>query len=284
MNVLALTLMLVATVSWALSQVIGKLAIGKIDIVTFNAVRISTVLPMIILFVVFTGDLVIPGLEFLFFAILAGTIGRFMAVQLFFYSIKKEPAYRIMSIANTYPLWGVILAILFLSEEPNFVVLIAAILVVVGAYFLTSKRGKSGHWSLLTAVMAFSVAIMWGSLIIINKYCLSGMTASTLILIETITGVVLCNAAMVTRIKSRVEFDKRSVGLAMLSGVFALFVGEILSYFALRIEKASVLAPVLGTLIPFGFLLSVLLLKERPSKKAILGMFIVFFSVVLVAL
>ncbi len=281
---LALTLMLFTTISWGLAQVIGKLALGKIDVLTFNAVRASTALPMAILFVFFTGDLVNPGLEFLFFAVLSGIIGRFMAVQLFFYLIKKNLAHRVMSISNTYPLWSVFLAILFLGEEPSIVVLMAAILVVVGAYFLTSRRGKSGNWSLLTVAMAFSVAIMWGSLLVLNKYCLGGMTASTLLLIVTITGAVSCNAAMVAHIKSRLKFDKRSVGLAMLSGVLGLFVGEILSYFALRIEKASVLAPVLGTLIPFGFLLSVLLLKERPSKKAIFGMLIVFFSVVLVAL
>lgn len=284
MNVLALTLMLFTTISWGLAQVIGKLALGKIDVLTFNAVRASTALPMAILFVFFAGDLVNPGLEFLFFAVLSGIIGRFMAVQLFFYLIKKNLAHRVMSISNTYPLWSVFLAILFLGEEPSVVVLMAAILVVVGAYFLTSRRGKSGNWGLLTVTMAFSVAIMWGSLLVLNKYCLGGMTASTLLLIVTITGAVSCNAAMVAHIKSRLKFDKRSVGLAMLSGVLGLFVGEILSYSALKLEKASVLAPVLGTLIPFGFLLSVLLLKEKPSKKAIFGMLIVFLGVVLVSL
>jgi drug/metabolite transporter (DMT)-like permease len=131
--------------------------------------------------------------------------------------------------------------------------------------------------------MAFLVAIIWGSLIVVNKYCLGGMTAGTLLLMVNITGAVSCNVAAVASIKSRSEFDKRSVGLAMLSGTLGLFVGEILSYFALRIEEASVLAPVLGTLIPFGFLLSVLLLKERPSRKAVFGMLIVFSSVVLVS-
>jgi len=284
MNALALMLMLATTISWALAQVIGKLALGKIDVLTFNAVRASTALPMAILFVFFTGDLVNPGLGFLFFAVLAGIIGRFVAVQLFFYSMKKNLAHRVMSISNSYPLWSVVLAILFLGEQPSVAVLMAAILVVVGAYFLSSRRGKSGNWSLLTVAMAFLVAIIWGSLIVINKYCLGGMTAGTLLLIVNITGAVSCNAAMVTHTKGRSEFDKRSVGLAMLSGTLGLFVGEILSYFALRIEKASVLSPVLGTLIPFGFLLSILLLKERPSKKAIFGMLIVFLSVVLVSL
>ena len=284
MNALALTLMLITTISWALAQVISKLALDKIDVLTFNAVRASTALSMAILFVLFTGDLVNPGLGFLFFAVLAGIIGRFISVQLFFYLMKKDLAHRVMSISNSYPLWSVVLAILFLGEEPSVVVLMAATLVVVGAYFLSSSRGKSSNWSLLTVTMAFLVAIIWGSMIVINKYCLGGMTANTLLLILSTTGAVSCNAAMVAHIKSRLEFDKRSVGLAMLSGVIGLFVGEILSYFALRIEKASVLAPVLGALIPFGFLLSVLLLKERPSKKAIFGMLIVFLSVVLVSL
>jgi uncharacterized membrane protein len=67
MNALALTLMLITTISWALAQVIGKLALGKIDVLTFNAVRTSTALTLAILFVLFTGDLVDPGFRIFIF-------------------------------------------------------------------------------------------------------------------------------------------------------------------------------------------------------------------------
>jgi drug/metabolite transporter (DMT)-like permease len=276
--------MLITTINWASAQVIGKMALSKIDVLTFNAVRASTVLPLAILFVIFTGELMNPRLEFLLPAIISGIIGRFVAVQLFFYLMKKNLAHRVMSISNSYPLWSVILAVLLLGEQPSVVVLVAAVLIVVGAYFLSSKGGESGSWNLFGAAMAFLVAIMWGSLIVINKYCLGGMSAGTLLLLVNATGAAACTSVVIPRVRNSPELDRRSVGLAMLSGILGLFVGEILSYFALRMEKASVLSPVLGTLIPFGFLLTVFLLKERPSRRAYFGMVIIFLSVVLVSI
>ncbi|GAI42295.1 unnamed protein product [marine sediment metagenome] len=87
---------------------------------------------------------------------------------------------------------------------------------------------------------------------------------------------------VVTRVKIRIKFDK-CVGLSILSGI-GLFTGELLSFFALGMEKASVLSPIYGAVIPFGFLLSIFLLGEKPTKKTILGVITVFTGVFLVTI
>lgn len=283
MEPLALVFMLAATACWASDQVIGKFVVGKMDISVFNAIRPSIVAPMAILFAISTGSLANPGLEYIFAGALTGIIGWFVACQLYFYLMKRGSAHRILPVGNSHPLLGVILAVLFLGEEVRPVLFVAAVLVITGIYFLVPRRDKSSHWNVATVPLALLVAIMWGSVIILSKYCLNGgMTVGTLLVITTVSATISCNVAMViTHIKSRIKFNKKSAGLSVLSGVLGFFVGRILSLFALEIEEASVLSPTYGTVIPFGFLLSVLLLKERPTKKSILGMVTVFTGVLL---
>ena len=118
---------------------------------------------------------------------------------------------------------------------------------------------------------------------ILSKYCLNGgMTAGTLLVVMAVSAAVSCDITMaITHIKKKIKFNKKYVGLSVLAGTLGFFVGQILSLFALEMEKASVLSPIYGAVIPFGFLLSILLVKERPAKKAILGMIIVFAGVLL---
>lgn len=283
MEPLALALMLTATACWASAQVIGKLVVRKMDVSVFNAIRPSIVAPMAILFAILTGSLANPGLKFIFAGALAGAIGWFGAVQLYFHLLKRGSAHKIIPIGNSHPLWGVIFAVLFLGEGARSVLFASAIIVIIGAYLLAPRRDKSSRWNVATVPLAFLVAIMWGSMMILSKYCLNGgMTAGTLLVVMTVSAAVSCDITMaITHIKKKIKFNKKYVGLSVLAGTLGFFVGQILSLFALEMEKASVLSPIYGAVIPFGFLLSILLVKERPAKKAILGMIIVFAGVLL---
>lgn len=52
---------------------------------------------------------------------------------------------------------------------------------------------------------------------------------------------------------------------------------------ATTMETVSAMAPFMGGTILFGFVLSVMLLKERSTMKAFLGMITIFLGILLVA-
>jgi len=168
-----------------------------------------------------------------------------------------------------------------LGEVARPAIFVSATSIVIGAYFLTLRGDKSGHCSFVMVPLAFLVAAMWGSNIVLSKYCIGGgMTMGTLLVIITASATVSCNMTMIfTHIKSKIKLDKRGIGLSVLSGTLGFFVGQILSFLALRMEKASTLSPLYGCTILFGFILSVLILGERPSKSAILGMIFILIGV-----
>ena len=122
MEPLALALMLTATACWASAQVIGKLVVRKMDVSVFNAIRPSIVAPMAILFAILTGSLANPGLKFIFAGALAGAIGWFGAVQLYFHLLKRGSAHKIIPIGNSHPLWGLSSRYYFWArgQDPSF--------------------------------------------------------------------------------------------------------------------------------------------------------------------
>ena len=282
MNSLALALALAASLCWGADQTIGKLALRRLDVSVFNAIRPTLVAPLIILFALSTNSLSYPGLFLTVIAILVGVISWFVACELYFYLLNRGAVHRVLPIGNSHSVWGVLAAFLFLGERVTPLIFASVAFVVLGAYFLAPKGKETDGWKGMVP-LAFLVAIMWGSAIAPMKFCLNeGMTVSTLLAVRVISAAVACNIAMgVRHIGTGIKFDKRGLKLSVLSGILGFFIGPLLFLGALGMEKASVLAPVAGAVIPFGFLLSILLVGERPSKKAICGMAIVFAGVFL---
>jgi len=280
MNLLALALALGAALSWAGDQVTGKMALRTTSVSVFNAIRPSFALPFAVLFALSAGGLSYPSTKLTLIAILTGAVNWFVACELYFYIMHRGAAHRIIPVGNSHPLWGVTAAVLLLGEEMRLVLFLSAGLVFIGAYLLTPRGGKTSRWR-AGIFLSLLVAFMWGSMIVPVKYCLdNGMNVGTLLVIWAASAAVPCIiAAVIRRFRTGVVLDRKGVKLSLLSAVLGFLAGEILFLSALEMEKASVLAPVAGAVIPFGFLLSISLLGERPTKKAILGIIVVFAGV-----
>jgi drug/metabolite transporter (DMT)-like permease len=62
MNPLAFLLVLAAALCWGADQTIGKLALRRLDVSVFNAIRPTFAAPLIILYALLTDSLSYPGL------------------------------------------------------------------------------------------------------------------------------------------------------------------------------------------------------------------------------
>jgi len=285
MNLLALTFALGAALCWATDQTLGKLALRWLDVSVFNAIRPSLMIPLLAIFGLATHSLSYPGLLLMSLAALVGVISWFVACELYFYLMNKGAAHRVLPIGNSHPVWGVIAAVLLLGEEPTYLIFASAALVVIGGYFLMPKGGGTRTERRMIP-LALLVAIMWGAVLAPMKFCFNeGMTEATFLLIAVGSAAVACNIAMgIRHLRGGIRLDRKGLGISALSAFLAFFLGQLLFLRALKMEQASVLAPIAGCVVPFGFLLSVLLLGERPSARAVIGMTAVFLGVLLAAI
>lgn len=271
-----MVLILTATFCWAVAQIIGKIALKGIETTLFNAIRFSAVIPFLLLGVFLTGGWSSAGLSVpLLAAILSGAIGMFCGCQLFFYLMKRGAAHRVIPTANSHPFWTIFLAVFLLGEEIKIFLPVSAVLIFLGSFLIAVRRKTergSKYWRWEIPLACF-VGFLWGLSTILSKYCLNeGMAISALLLVEVVAAATSFGfAATAGGFWKNSKNLRWSTGLSVLSGAMGLLIGEQIYLLALQIETASTLGPLMGGTILFGFLLSIFLLKERTTKKAILG-------------
>lgn len=275
---------MLATVCWGLAQVIGKLALKNIDALLFNAIRFTLSGTIVIFACLLTGQLGNFWSNWpVMVAILATVVGQFLATHMFFYSIKREAAHRIIPIGNTQSFWAIAFASIFLAEVASPVLPVTVVLIVVGSFLLVPQNAKERHWR-AGIVVAAAAACFWGLSEALFKYCFNaGMTVSTLLLIRILLAAALFNAAFgISSWGKSSKIHRRSIGLSLISGI-AFLIGTFAYLVALSVEQASTLAPITGSTILFGVLFSILLVGEKPTRRSALGAALIFLGILLIA-
>lgn len=288
MELLAIILALGATICWGMDQVIGKFVLRDIDALTFNALRPPFAMLFIIPYALLLEQISYGSLEIIALAAFAGFIAEFLGAELYFYIMKRSAAHRVIPAGNSDTLWATLIAISFFGEEARVVVFLAIALVIIGTFFLAQEdvSGSESKWR-AGVVLAVLVAFLWGLSLPITKYCMdNGMSSATVQIIRIAVASLLCNALFFARrpsLKSK-SAPSKALKLTLLCGFIAFFLGFLLWLQALKMTSASAIAPFLGGKVAFGFLFSILILKEKSTKKAILGMLSILAGIIIVTI
>jgi uncharacterized membrane protein len=279
-----ITLALGAAFFWASAQVIGKIALRDLNATTFNAIRFSTV-ALVLTPLMFVGGLGPIGMETAVLAILSGVLGFLVGNQVYFHCLKKAPAHRVIPIGNSTPVWTVLLAPLLIGEQITAVLPFSVALVVAGAFLLIPKREDRNYWK-LAAPLALGAAVIFGLNEVMRKSAINiGANFLVFLWISVVTVAVALNLMVcLTGAWKGQRFNRTSVGLSVASGISAHLVGNACYLFALGMAKVTALAPFTSALIPFGFIMSILIIRERPTRKSVAGMVVIFLGVALAAL
>lgn len=295
MSYLAFLFVFAAVVCWSFNSLLMKSSVKNIDPVLHQLVRMLAGTLCIFLYIISEGTSLTTRPDFLLFASVTGFFSFFVAYGLFTLAVAHGLVHKVWPVGSSTPLWSVISAVLFLSEKPNPVIFISTWLVIIGIFLLgpegQEEWDQSGRTNNRRGILAALVAsFIWGILIVPNKYCLNrGMNPVNFIFIATMAGTIGSLLMLLTRIirnknsdESVLGFNQNGIFYSIFSGVIAVFGGNLLWQYGLKIGKASVLSPIVGIETPLVLLLSVLFLKETPTKKALLGVFTVFTGVSLV--
>jgi len=284
MNMTAFALTVGATFFWGFSLDIAKLCTGKINAITFNAIQYSVLAVVMTPLVLLTG-INVGSTWAIVMAVAFGVSWLFAGSQIFYYCLECAPAYVVVPVSNISSIWGVFFAALILNERIGPAIPVSLALIVVGIVLLIPKVGrKSGPP--LAILLSVLVAMMFGLTQIARKSAMmSGIGALTFVWISALTGAsLLCMTALLRSSFRGQKPDRFSFGISVSAGLLNQLVGGALYLLALSMEQASSLAPVTSAVIPFGFLLSIPLLHERPSKKAMAGVVAIFLGVIVATL
>lgn len=287
-NLLPVGLVVGTTVFWAITQVLSGIAVKDTSMSVYSSLSHLFAALLIGSYLMFTGGLYFPDLWLVIVAAIGGIVDSFIGFMLYLHALKRAETHVVTSLSNTAPFWGVLTAVLFLGEAARVSVFVSAFLVVLGSFLMISIREMNRHdIRNQGAILAIAAGIVWGiSETIPTKYCLNnGMSPFIYLFIMT---AVACAAwfvlASVNGARGRLKYSARGIRISAFAGFFGVFLAWLLWLSALNMEQASLLAPVRGLVVPFGFLFSILIVKEKPTKKAFLGLFLILAGLILVSI
>ncbi|MFP3999320.1 MAG: DMT family transporter [Desulfobacterales bacterium] len=296
---LGIAFSLITAMAWASSAVINKFLTTRIDILSINTLRLWVGAVILIVFVLFTGRVeVLLGtpLNQMFLIAIAGLISFSIGDTAYIKSLSFIDVSRGFPIAQcTFPVLTMFVAVFFLKEPFSLINILGGFLVVGGVYIVVVLGGripaasaamkKADARGLLLAFMAAASWTTGATLLKLGVTDVDPFVAAAIRIPISALGLTLF---VLSRQKGTVLQFKRygfyNIALAAGGGVLSYGVASVALVVAMQLIGAgktvliTAIAPVL--ILP----LSILILKERPTRITILGVFTGVLGLILISL
>ena len=200
---------------------------------------------------------------------------------LYFIGLKRVGVAKAVPIAYSYSILVAAISVAFLGETLTSSILLGTAAVVSGIWLVAGRAEKINDkqkQSKLGILAALGTLICWACGVSIFKIILTN--TDPFVLLSARMLFLLPSLGILTILSSRKEIPSRhltkSAILTMfLSGLTAIGVGDTLFYFGLERTRANVVAPIASTTPLFAAIIAILFLKEKVSKKVVLGTLLV---------
>lgn len=262
------------------TSILAKIGVKDVDSHVATAIRTIIVLifSWIMVFIIGSQSTIvnIDGKTFLFL-ILSGlsTGGSWLC---YFKALQLGDVNKVVPIDKSSTILTMILAFIFLNEKITINMVIGMIGIAIGTYLMIQKKEKSEKivkrkawliYALLSALFASLTAIL-------GKVGIENVESNLGTAIRTIVVLVMAWIIVFATKKQRdiKKIDKRSLIFLILSGV-ATGASWLCYYKALQDGLASIVVPIDKLSILVTVLFAYIFLKEKLSKKSLLGLILI---------
>lgn len=262
------------------TSILAKIGVKDVDSHVATAIRTIIVLifSWIMVFIIGSQSTIvnIDGKTFLFL-ILSGlsTGGSWLC---YFKALQLGDVNKVVPIDKSSTILTMILAFIFLNEKITINMVIGMIGIAIGTYLMIQKKEKSEKivkrkawliYALLSALFASLTSIL-------GKVGIENVESNLGTAIRTIVVLVMAWIIVFATKKQRYikRIDKRSLIFLILSGV-ATGASWLCYYKALQDGLASIVVPIDKLSILVTVLFAYIFLKEKLSKKSLLGLILI---------
>ena len=268
---------LLASVFSGLTSVFAKTGIKNTDSILATFLRtivISLFLLLIIIFKENINNIFLIDKKTLLFLTLSGISNTLLWIC-YFKALDLGTVSKVTPVDKTSIVLTLILSSLFLNEKITTIKIISIVLILLGT-FLTikkeSKDSKENRWILY----AILTAVFTSTTTVLSKIGIENTNTTLITFLRTI--VVLIILTTITLFKKKYKYIKdiksRSWLFIILSGLSTSL--SWLFYFkALALGEASIVFPIEKLSLVVSILISIIFLKEKVSKKQIIGIIII---------
>jgi len=263
-----------AALCWTATAALLKICSSTVQPLLANAVRVVAAAAGSMLLVLITGEvseLLTLNLTAFIAALSAGLLGIILGDTLYIYALKWVGVARVMPVANTYPLFSTLGAFLFLGEKITRPIMIGALVIVFGLWFISPKgEGKDGF-----TVKSFSLtllcAILWGGGILLLGYALNyySVVALNAIRLPFLSLILILFAY--SRGYNPIKLDKRTAAVLASAGILGLTIGNILLLVGMDSIGVARAVPLSSTSPLFSTIVGRIFLHEKVGLRVYLS-------------
>jgi DME family drug/metabolite transporter len=270
---------------WALSSTLVKSQTHKMSIVLLGALRTIPALIMYWCVLLFSGRAGEPfRLPLRIWALFTGStvVGLVVGDLLYFQSMKTIGLSRAMPISTTYPFFTLAFSVLFLDEQFDWIVVLGAVLIAVGAYLLAVPQDvqkdegddrSRQRIDLVGVGLAFVAAVCWAASTVMVRAGLSEVDVAVAnsvrlsILLVSLLVLLPRQGNHVAQVKS---YGLSTLAVVFLAGILGMGLGTFTFLAAVKHAGAARTSILTASTPLFGLPFS-LLLKEKLSARTFVG-------------
>lgn len=273
---MSIILALLAAIFAALTGILAKIGIKDVNSNLATAIRTIVVVIMAFLMVLITKQLdsiFLVSRKSLVFLVLSG-ITTGLSWLCYFKAIQIGDVSKVVPIDKSSVILTILFSFIFLGEPVTTAIVIGGTLIAIGTFALIGKIKKSSDTSysnsyiflaLLSAVFAALTAIL-------AKIGIEEVDSNVATFIRTIVIIIFAwGIVFFQRTQNQMKtISRKSYLFLILSGI-ATGLSWLCFFAAISIGKVSIVAPIDKFSVVITAILSIIILKEKPTKNTLVG-------------
>jgi len=285
---------LLGTALYGLSVVVYRSQAKEIGPVAASSIKMWVALPLMAFMVI-----LLPGIDSIFlpvatltFLATSAILGAVIGDTVYLWSQERIGVSYAFPIAMSFPIITYLLTIVFLGESPILSRLAGVIIAVLGVILLSNEQNRNEKdddaprrfdlWGIAGALLT---SVLYAVGIIALQVGIEGVDPISGNLVRVLFGsIAFIPLFAVAKHQGMKRPTSRSVALVSIAGFFGMGVGSLFFVTAVASVGATIMSVISSTAPLFAIPISVLILKERLTPLAVLGIIATLLGVVLVVL
>jgi len=205
---------------------------------------------------------------------------------LYFTGLKSVGVAKTVPVAYSYSIFVALISVIFLGEPITALIVLGTVAVVSGIWLVASRAenevSKKEHPK-LGILAALGTALCWACGVAVFKIILANTDPFLLASVRMPFLLILPFGTKSSTRQTR-RLTRFDIITMSLSGLVAIGFGDTFYLIGLQTTKANVVAPLASTTPLFAAIIAILFLKERISKRVVVGTFLVTAGIMLLTL
>jgi drug/metabolite transporter (DMT)-like permease len=290
--ILGSTIGLIGSALYGLSVVVYRSQASEINPVAVSSIKMWVALPFMTIM-----TLLLPGMEAAFLPMatimllsISVLLGAVFGDTIYLWSQERIGVSYAFPIAMSFPIITFFLAVWFLDEPLILSRLAGAIIAVLGIVLISNEQNRSQKYNetpvkfdILGILGAVATALLYAIGTIVLQVGIEGVDPIAGNLIRVVVGsIAFVPMVAIARISGMKLISQRAIVRVIIAGFFGMAVGSLLYVTAVAMVGAAIMSVLSSTAPLFAVPVSVLILKEKLTSVAGIGILSTIIGVVLV--